>query len=237
VIDLGGDAGMEVFEASTTEELIDKIAEAKRHATKKIREQEAELNRLRAEQPKEKEFTPDEEYAFSQELLAKPTAAFKKLFKTTTGYSIEEFATAKERIDALVNGQQKSDAINSFLTTHSDYVDSDRNGLLMQKWMGNNVSAESFEKAYQDLKQSGLLELKGEEAHVGQDSHQPSKTRIEDKSEEVVPPQQTRKASSISTRGRTAPVIPSSQSSEDDPYSMPMEKLRELANRQLAGKQ
>src|SRR5258706_387999 len=48
VIDLGGGAGPEVFEADSNEELVDKLADAKQHASKKIREQEAELRDWRA---------------------------------------------------------------------------------------------------------------------------------------------------------------------------------------------
>jgi len=233
VIDVGGDAGAEVFEAESLEELVDKIAEAKKHATKKIRDQEAELRKLRTEQPKEKEFTADEEFVISQELLAKPTQAFKKMFKEITGASPEEFAQIKQNIDAQSKAQAASGAANQFLASHPDFIDSPKNGKLMNMALkGSEVTLENLNKAYIDLKNSGLLELKDEKAHDGQEPTSQPEQRISEKAEAEVPPQRIRKASGLSTRTRNTVTPRSTEPTEQDLYSMPLEQLKELAMRQ-----
>src|ERR1043166_8903740 len=86
VIDIGGGAGPEVFEADSLEELVDKIAEAKGNATRKIREQEDELRERRAKDVIEpKQPSAEEEAIYSQELMKAPTQAFKKMFRELTG--------------------------------------------------------------------------------------------------------------------------------------------------------
>lgn len=238
VIDVGGDAGAEIFEAESLEELVDKIAEAKKHATKKIREQELELRKYKTQEaPKAREFNADEEYIFSQEMLKSPTKAVANIFKELTGYEISQFGTVAKAQAAAEKAQEQSQAIASFLTTHTDYEDDgdagQKNGLLMSKWMGEERTVESFEKAYQDLKSRGLLTLKGKEAHADTEPT-PTQERIAPKVEQEVTPQRTKKESGLSTRNRSSAAPKSSEPSEDDLYKLPMDQLAQLANRELA---
>jgi hypothetical protein len=226
VIDVGGDAGAEVFESDTLEGLVDKIAEGKRNATLKIRTQEAELKKLRATGPvEERTFTPDEEFVYSQELLSNPTQAFKKLFKDVTGVDIAQFKTVQARTQAMVEADARNQTVNAFLASHPDYADTPRNGKLIQKWTANGpFTAETLSEAYEDLKESGLLDLK--------DSAAPATPP-----EPVVPPAPVtpappvRRSSGISTRS-SAPAPVKTAPTEEDLYNMPMEQLRALANRQ-----
>src|SRR5690349_14030031 len=66
-IDLGDGSGVQVFEAPTLEELVDKLAEAQRNASKKIRE-------LVIKKKEEEKTTADEEFVTAQNLMSRPTA-------------------------------------------------------------------------------------------------------------------------------------------------------------------
>lgn len=245
VIDLGEGAGPEVFEAESLEELVDKIADSKQHATKKIREQEAELRDLRAktaEPPKLKVLSADDEYILSQEFQKNPSVAFRKTFKELTGYEVEDFKDVKQAVDAVRTAQQTNDAINIFIASHPDYENDGeagkRNGEAMRMKLAElrvPVTSENLSKAYLHLKQSGLLTLKGEEAHADAEGKTKDAERIAQPKEE---PTQTRtkKVSGISTHNRTAVVPVATEPSEDDAYKMPLEDLRRLANKQLAAR-
>lgn len=251
-LDLGEGAGVEVFEAegATKEEaleaLADKIADAKRHATLKIRQQESELKDFRArnaEPPKPKTLTDDDEYVLAQEFGKKPGATFRKMFKEFTGYEVEDFASVKQAVDAVKTQQQNNEAIQRFVATHADYEDDPakggaKNGQLMKMKlaeMGLPVTSENLSKAYSSLKQGGLLVLKGEEANANTEDKTKGTTRIETPKVEATQTR-TRKTSGISTHSRSTVAPVNTEPSEDELRTMPMEKLRELANRQMAAR-
>jgi len=236
-IDLGDGAGVQVFKGkgdtreAALEDLSDKLAEAQKNATKKIREQAEALKA----KPVEKIYTADEESLYSAELLKAPTVAFKKLFKEVTGVDVEEFKTVTAREKAFQAGQEKKRIADNFVAINPDFADTERNGRLINKWceLHNDFSFEGLNKAYQDLNESGLLDVKGEEAgHVQEEDK--SVTRIEPKTE-VTPSRVTKKASGISTQRKT--VVPvAASTSEEDMYALPLEELRKRANQQLASR-
>jgi predicted secreted protein len=238
VVDIGEGVDPEVFEAESLEELVDKIAEAKKHATKKIREQEASLRKFKeAEAPKPRTFTEDEEYVFSQELLAKPTQAFAKMFKEMVGMEITEFKSVAEKTRALENAQMVNQVLTNFIATHPEYEDTKRNSDLMQLAMsGREFSAENLEKAYQSLVAKGLLDTKDGKASSVQEEPEQPKTGITSEGSVKTPPQGTKKASGLSTKNRPAVPVKSTTPSEDELYNMPLDKLQELANKQLSGR-
>lgn len=247
-IDLGDGSGAQVFEAEgdseqlALEALADKITEAQRNATKKIREQEAELRTLRArvaEPPKPKEISADDEYVIAQELAKTPTVAFRKMFKEMTGYEIEDLAEMKKTSDAVKASQQTNAALGTFLATHPDYEDEGdtgkRNGDIMRMKLAEMrlpVTSENLHKAYLQLKAGGLLTIKGEEAHSEATEETEVKERIAPPRVEAAP-QRTRRASTIGTHSRTTAAPVSTEPSEAELATMPMEKLRILANRQM----
>src|SRR6185437_529244 len=250
-LDLGEGAGVEVFEAegSSKEEaleaLADKIADAKLNASKKIRQQEAELKDYRsrtAEAPKPKTITDDEEYVYWQELQKKPAATLKKMWKELTGYEVEDFVTAKQAADSIVTVQQQQKAVTTFLATHEDYEDQGQNGeknktLMLMKLdqMKLPITSENLSKAYSSLKQSGLLLLKGEEAHADATDKAKEPERIAQPKVEAAQTR-TKKTSGISTHSRSTVAPVNTEHSEDEAYKMPMDKLRELANKQLGAR-
>src|SRR6266704_5157746 len=65
-IDLGDGSGTQVFEGETLEELVDKLADAQKHATRKIRDLNRQAKEVAAP-PAPKPLTPDEEYLVSQQ--------------------------------------------------------------------------------------------------------------------------------------------------------------------------
>lgn len=172
VIDLGGGAGPEVFEGITMEELADKLADAKGHASKKIREQEAELRDWR-----------------------------------TRG--------------------EKDATVEAFVAEHGDYLNGDKNAELMRlklNELGLPVTSENLEKAYTHLKERGFLELRTEEVSATGKAQEAPKAEATQ--------QRTRKTSGISTQSSRAVPPANTEPSEHDLYTMPLEKLRALSNKQ-----
>lgn len=238
-IDLGDGSGVQVFKAATLEKLLDKLAEAQKNATIKIREQAQQLKKYSAQAEAE---AADNEYVYGQELMTKPTAAFKKLFKETTGVDIETFKTKWERVEAFDQAQQKQAVENKkdvaatqFLADHPEFVPNKANGAKLEKAInllvadaerkGVEVDFPQFlEEAFLDLSESGLLELKNAE--------------VPEPVKETPPPAKpvqvaahTRRASGLSSRARTATTPRNTEPTEDDLYSMPLEQLKELARK------
>src|SRR5690348_4922094 len=163
-IDLGDGSGVQVFEAEgaskeeALEALSDKIAEAQKNATIKIRAQEAELRDLRAknaEREKPKEPTADEEYVLAQEFQKMPRAAFRKMFEEVTGMKPEEFQTMRQAAQAYQTATTTSEAISTFVAMHPDYEDAgeagDKNGKLMRMKLAElrmQVATDHLAKTY-----------------------------------------------------------------------------------------
>jgi hypothetical protein len=233
-IDLGDGSGVQVFKAATLEKLLDKLAEAQKNATRKIREQAADLKKFSAQKAKD---DADNEYIYGQELMTKPTEAFKKLFKDTTGVDIEHFKTKWERVEAFDEAQQKQSiedkknaAASQFIATHPEFVTNKQNGARLEKAVnllvadaertGKEVNFHSFlEEAFSDLSESGLLQLKSTDV-----TEKEPATKVEPKPAPRIAP---KRASGLSSRVRVQPVRVTEQT-EDDLYNMPLDKLREL---------
>jgi len=236
-IDLGDGSGKQVFtgkgvsKEEALEDLTDKLAQAQTHATRKIKE----LTKSIKAQPEEKRYTEEEEFIISQELMSKPTEGFKKLFKETTGFDIKDFKTKLERVDAFEAAQRSERTQQDFLQTHQDFIANPDNAKKLAKQCQLNgeqeFTAEGLHKAYLELKESGLLELRTEGADA--DTKQTADTK-----ERIVPSQtdatqqRSRRSSTVISRGRTAPI--KTEPTEDELYSMPLDKLRDLANAKLA---
>jgi hypothetical protein len=208
------DGSIDVYEAGSLEELVDKIADGKANANTKIRQQELELKDLRnrtAEKPKPKEISQDAEFVYQQEMMKNPTKAVRAIFKELTGVDIEEISTIAERNRMINAAQAHNSAIESFIATHPDYEDAGdvgkKNGDLMALAIGTGQPAtpESLHKAYLHLKKSRLLVLKGEEAHVDT-KPKPEVTQPTVETKVEVTQQRTRKGSGVSTQGAPAPV-------------------------------
>lgn len=232
-VDLGDGAGVQVFKGKggtreeALEELSDKLTDAQKNATKKIRE-------LSKAKPIEDVVSKEDESLYSAELMSAPTVAFKKLFKQVTGIDVEKFKTVTAREEAFQAGQERKSIGDQFVINHPDFLDNNRNAQRLKKAVAlqGDFTLENLEKAYQDLNESGLLEVKGEEASAEQKKAEAEAKRIADAAE-AQSSLRTRKASGLSTQHRPA-VQPSTTLSEDEMYSLPLEEVRKRANQQLA---
>lgn len=226
-IDLGDGSGVQVFTGKgataleALEELTEKLADAQRHATKKIHE----LNtRVKAEDTRTAQQKTDDEYVIAQRLQKEPSKTMREVVNEVIA---EREATAQKGLAA----QQM------FVDTHPDYVKDGDNARRMtaevQRLGYNEFSDESLEKAYQSLKASGLLKIKAEEAGGTTEAEAEETQRIVETKVEATQPRSPKKASTVSTRGAGAPAVKTGLS-EDELYSMPLEKLRQISNEQLA---
>lgn len=245
-IDLGDGSGVQVFEAESPEALTEKLIDAQKNATKKIRQQEAELKELRAKtagKPQSAALTDDEKYVLKQEFDKDPDAALSKWFKRRTGRDIEDVNTLGQRLDQEAESRQRFAAMEAFLASHEDFINDDTvngkpnpNGDLMRMKLaelGLPITSENLHKAYLQLKQSGLLKLRGGEAHADTEPNSEAR-RIAETRTDATQTRTRRSSSGISSHGR--PATPPPGFSEADAYNMPLEKLREKANAQLSGR-
>lgn len=226
-IDLGDGSGVQVFTGKgataleALEELTENLAEAQRHATKKIHE----LNsRVKAEDTRTAQQKTDDEYVIAQRLQKEPSKTMREVVN-------EVIAEREEATKQSLAAQQ------TFVDTHPDYVADADNGRRItaevQRLGYNEFSEQSLEKAYQSLKASGLLKLKAEEAGGTTEAKTEETQRIVEPTVEATQPRSPKKASTVSTRGAGAPAVKTGLS-EDELYSMPMDKLRQISNEQLA---
>jgi hypothetical protein len=240
-IDLGDGSGIQIFKGNSVEEVMNKLGEAQKHATRKIREQAEQLKKYSAQAAKE---AADNEYVYGQELITKPTEAFKKLFKETTGVDIESFANGWERVKALETAQaaqtlenKKQTAATAFLAAHPEFIPNPANGKRLEKAV-NLLIAEANSKnqepdfnaildaAYADLSESGLLELKDPQGK--QEDNIADKSSKND-SQVVAVVAHTRRASGLTARARTVTTPRNAQPTEAELYAMPLDQLRELS--------
>lgn len=219
---LNDDGSTDVYEAESLEELVDKIAEGKRNANKKIKEFIAER---KAAESKSKQASEDADFHIQELLKNKPKEAIAEV--------------ARQVLDEEVARNQRSqDAQSRFVNTHPDYVANPANGERMSKEVRNlgftEFTTESLEKAYQSLKKSGLLILKQPEAD-GASNAKGKETQATPESEPETAKPRSSRSSTISTRTGVRPArAVQSKPTEDEAYKMPLDELRRLADEQLA---
>ena len=218
-----GNGSVDVYEANSLEELVDKIAEGKRNANKQIQEF---ISERKAAEAKTQQVSKDEEYLIQQKLKDNPKSTIKEVVAEV----IEERMAATKRSE---------DAQSHFVTTHPDYIASPENGERMKSEVQRlgyaEFTIEGLEKAYQGLKKSGLLVLKPADADGATEAARLEAERTAQAQQDAATQQRSsKKASTISTRSRSTTTNVNTQPTLDEAYSMPLDKLRELANKQLA---
>jgi hypothetical protein len=237
-IDLGDGSGVQVFEAPTQDELIDKLVQAQTHATRKIREQHKEIKvEKTVEKAVEQELTADEEYLLSLEMQNHPGKTQKKLLEQTFGMPLAEIKATLARAKELELTQRAEAAANEFVQKHDEFYPCPKNGAKIQAYMrthGLEPSVENLEKAFEDLSESGLLEAKPEEVETevsaeSETANQQESRIAETQAKPVVT--QRRVGSGLSSRGRAATAVKSTEPTLDELYEMPLHKLEELARK------
>ncbi len=241
-IDLEDGSGVQVFsgrgatELEAVKELNEKLFEAQRNASRTIRELQKKAPKV--ETPVEKTFSDDEEYVFKQLGEKKPSEAFKTMFKEVTGVDVTEFKSNQAAFREFQKGQRSLAIQQDFVNSHPDYAVNTKNGEALRDWVQEHNYAEfdsnNLEKAYQDLKKRGILELKSDEASATTEAERAEAERIAQAAQDATQSRSQKKASTVSPRGGRAPVV-KTEPSEDDLYKMDLGKLRDLANKQMAG--
>jgi hypothetical protein len=226
-IDLGDGAGVQVFEAPSMEELVEKLGKAQEHASRKIRElsaaQKTQQPVKQVQQPS-KEEAEASEFLLSQELMSAPTAAMKRVFEQMVGMPIDEFKTSLSRVKAFEKGQTETRNAVEFVKSHPDYVKNEHNATLMENYIktfGLEGTPENIERAFEALKSGGLLQLNADAPPAEKpvtDGGLPNVQRV----------QRTRAASGLSSRRSTTKSVTQGPT-EDELYNMPLDQLRELA--------
>lgn len=252
-IDLGDGAGVEIYEGrgetelDAIKDLNDRLVVAKQNASREVREIQRKHPKQQ-EPSKAPEISEDLEYVFKQQFEKKPSEAFKAMFKELTGMDVTEFKTWQSAQRAADEARTKQDESlrvqREWVSSHPEYITSVENGDQIRDWVRehnyNEFTQENLEKAFEDLSGRGLLKLKTDEASA------PTKTEVKPKVEtttrierpatevtEVTPVRSSRKASTVSTSRSSAPVV-KTELTEDDLYAMPMDKLKDLSNKQMA---
>jgi hypothetical protein len=220
-----GEGSIDVYEADSLESLVDKIAEGKKNANKKIQEfiKEKRLAVAQTEQ-----VSKDDEYLIQQKLKDSP----KKTIREVVNEVIEE---------RLAKEQRSNEVQSQFVQTHPDYFATPENGRKLAaevKLSGaSEFTSEGLEKAYQSLRRSGLLQLKPKVADDATAAEPKDTQQTVEPKVDATQQRSPKKGSTISARGAVKAVTPNAAPTEDELYKMPMEDLKKLANKQLAGNQ
>lgn len=242
-VDLGDGSGVQIFKGATEREVIEKLGEAQKNATRKIQEQQKQLKEYNERKAAE---ATDNDYVYSKELMEKPTSAFKKMFKEQTGFDITELKSVKERSDAWEQSQQannelsrQQDAAKSFLARHPDFEVTPGNGSRMERQImllanearmkGKEVDYDALsEDAFAELSRDGLLKLKSASVTDAAEPSGAGTSGIRKTEDEVKTHRRT--ATGISSRETSVTRNPKKNTgpSEQELYEMPLDKLREL---------
>lgn len=155
---------VQVFEAETETELIDKLANAHEHASLKIAQLRKEVrpDPEKAEDWKPKSWTADEQFLIAEEMKdpAKVIPAIRKIVD-------EEFGLSK-RLSTTESKTAKQLAIeetNAFVERHPEFYRCPQNQTAMEAWMAEKKAAwnlRNLEIAYEDLSANNKLAVKSE---------------------------------------------------------------------------
>lgn len=233
-IDLGDGSGVQVFEGRTYEELIDKLATAQEHATRKIRE----LSQAKKSEEKVAQAADVDEWLLGQEIISKPTEAFGKIFERVVGMKPTDFSSKMERLTAFEAAKSAEDQAVTFVQTHPDYAATPANGRRMGRYLELyklEPTVENMEKAFTELADSGLLEARDEKPAVETEEQNAETERIAQPVEKVSPASQRKAASGLSGRRSPAPAPKPQGPTEEELDKMPLHKLRDLAVNSLTG--
>jgi glucan-binding YG repeat protein len=237
-IDNGDGSGVDVYEAEGATELeayknlASKIADGKANANKKIRELSSKVKVQTAE---EKQTQVDLDYVLQQRMKTEPAKAIKDLV-TEELTKISKAESDKKAQEAAAI-QRSLATQQNFVDEHPDYVGNARNGNLVRDWVlarGNTeFTTDNLNKAYEALKTDGLLELKAEGADGATEVKAEVTQRTVAPAVEATQQRSQRRGSTIATGRSAAPKV-NVAPTVDEAYAMPLEKLKELANRSLS---
>lgn len=204
-IDLGDGSGKQVFKGDTAEELIDALTKAQENASRKIRE-------------------------LTKKEKTKPNLVVES--------PVKKDQPIEERVAAFEQAQFETSQANEFIARHAeDYLPTVKNGKRITQFLkaeGLQLSQDNLEYAFEELTESGLLEVTPAPKVVN-DSTDPDEDQSDD--ERIVVPEHTRtKPKKLNTglSAKNSPRIEAVESETDkreaevaELYAMDPSKARE----------
>lgn len=240
-IDLGDGSGVQVFvgrgssELEAAKDLNRQLVQAQENATRKIREQAQQIS---DQKKADAQSATDQDFVESEEYKKDPRGyTMRKIREGVTSALAEQKASEQRHLQAQFD----------FVALHPEYVTDKANaGRLESEFRRLYPEAIEFtvtglDKAFESLNASGLLKLQEPEASEPTNNEPPAKVeeppRIEEPTKQPEPPaapvRSPKKGSSVPAGRSPAPVVKVGHT-EDEMYQLPMDKLLDLANRQLA---
>lgn len=214
-IDLQDGSGVQRFVGNDYKEVAEKLAEAQRHATAKIRELSQQQYEPQQQQPVQYEpppgLTVEEEWALFQQFGNNPSGTVRRYVEAQLGMSFEEVRQQLDTAAYLQSELQATRAAEEFIGKYPDYYATPGNAKKIQGYLNTKgwaPSTEAIEAAYLDLSQSGLLE----------------KEQVREGGQQTAAPRQM--ASGISDSLASAGVPDSQASAVEDLYNIPLDELR-----------
>jgi len=169
-IDLGDGSGVQVFEADTLDQLADKLAEAQKNATKKIREQNRLLKARRASRPAESaegvveptlppplKLTREEFFVANQKASEGDVEAQDALYRATPTYHKQY----EQHVQDLTREQQAKAASEFVFAHQQNYLPTPQNSALLEEYLEAHdlpMTRANLDLAFDELDSSGLLE-------------------------------------------------------------------------------
>ena len=222
-IDIGDGSGVQVFSGETEAEVLDKLTEAQKNATIKIRE---------LSQAKKRELKPDKReplpefkprvlsdidiVTIQNEMATNPAQAFDKLFEAKVGATPDQIARQSALMNQIILQRQEEQDAAEFISEHDDYLPCPENLRAMELFMqreGITMTRNNLEYAFLHLKEEGKLKMPS-----GQQEE------IVPEKEEIV----TKPPVSLSDRSNQRAVAPANIGAEAaEIASLPMDKARE----------
>lgn len=198
-----GDGNPEVFYGATKDELLQNLAVGKINATRKIREQNRKLKlgaqptrteTVQTPVTKAHEYTADEIFEIKAQLDADPTLAFKNWFQKETGMSVGDLTSLAKDGKSARNELYRENVGKEFIALNPDFHVCPDNAIAVYEWVAKYklrklfagvatldelveaglFTVENLTEAFEDLRESGLLEFPQQAA--------------EDEPEVVIPP-------------------------------------------------
>lgn len=130
-IDLGDGGGVQVFEADSQDELIDKLTEAQRNATAEIRKLQRGKPRAKPEREAKKPdriqrpfdavpLTAEEELQLAQEFTERPSRALSTLLERVYGVKPQQLRSTVEDLEEIKAQIDEARAAQDFVQAHLD---------------------------------------------------------------------------------------------------------------------
>lgn len=154
-IDLKDGSGVQRFEAESWEGLVDKLAQAQEHATRKIRELGRDTRRREPEKQSSdwSELKPQVLKAEDVLQLEKnPHELFRRMYQAEFGLTPEE---ARQRENQRRQQEAEISAQNEFVQKHRDYNPTPQNAEKMMRFLASQnlpVSRRNLDYAFEELR-------------------------------------------------------------------------------------